>query len=166
MNATFSVFNLVTGVLTGQTISVPPDALAANTPEGFGLTQGAWDSSRWRVDLSSGQLVPTSDSGRPADTPEITWSWSDEAARWVPAATLLKERSDRLALVDRAILQAEAGTDRALRDLVIAAGLPLAAVARMQAIEASVASLRAVRQQLLDAATMEALLAVEIPDQP
>lgn len=163
MNATFSVFNLVTGALTGQTISVPPEALAANTPEGFGLIEGAWDSSRWRVDVSTGRLVSTVSTGRPADTPDITWDWSEEAGRWVPSATLMKERADRIALVDRAIVQAEAGTDRALRDLIIAAGLPLAAVARMQSIEAAVTALRAVRQQLLDAPTLDALLAVQLP---
>lgn len=164
MNQTFSVFNLATGRLTGQTICVPPEALAANTPEGFGLTEGAWDSSRWMIDVSSGELVPTGASGRPADTPEITWDWSEEAGRWVPSATLMKERADRIALVERAIVQAEAGTDRALRDLIIAAGLPLASVSRMQAIEVAVTALRAVRQQLLDADTMEDLLAVELPE--
>lgn len=164
MNKTFSVFNLTTGRLTGQTICVPPEGLAANTPAGFGLVEGAWDSSWWMVDVSSGQLVSTGASGRPADTPEITWDWSAEAGRWVPSATLMKERADRIAMVERAIVRAEAGTDRALRDFVIAAGLPLAAVARMQAIEAEVLGLRAVRQLLLDAETMEGLLAVELPE--
>lgn len=163
MNATFSIFSKATGRLTGQTISVPPEALAANTPEGFGVIEGAWESKSWRVDLESGALVATESAGRPADTDEITWSWSEDRGRWEPAATLTKERRDRLAVVERAILKAEAGTDRALRELVIAAGLPLAAVARMQAIETSVALLRGVRQQLLDAITIEQVKAVELP---
>lgn len=163
MNATFSIFNLETGLLTGQTISVPPEALSANTPQGFGVVEGQWDSSTWRVDLVNRSVVRKQADGRPVDTEDITWSWSEVAGRWVPAATLKKERADRLALLDRAITKAEAGTDRALRDLVIAAGLPLAAVVRMQVIEADVSGLRAVRQQLLDAATLEDLLAVELP---
>ena len=163
MNATFSIFNLETGLLTGQTISVPPEALSANTPQGFGVVEGQWDSSTWRVDLVNRSVVRKQADGRPVDTEDITWSWSEAAGRWVPAATLKKERADRLALLDRAITKAEAGTDRALRDLVIAAGLPLAAVVRMQVIEADVSGLRAVRQQLLDAATLEDLLAVELP---
>jgi len=161
VNATFSIFNLETGLLTGQTISVPPEA--ANTPQGFGVVEGQWDSSTWRVDLVKRSVVRKQADGRPVDTEDIAWSWSDAAGRWVPAATLKKERADRLALLDRAITKAEAGTDRALRDLVIAAGLPLAAVVRMQVIEADVSGLRAVRQQLLDAATLEDLLAVELP---
>lgn len=163
MNATFSIFSRATGRLTGQTISVPPEALAANTPEGFGVIAGAWDSKSWRVDLDSGALVATESAGRPADSDEITWDWSEALGRWAPTATLKKERGDRLALVDRAILKAESGTDRALRDMVIAAGLPLAAVARMQSIEATVAALRGVRQQLLDAITIEQVKAVELP---
>lgn len=163
MNQTFSVFILASGLLTGQTISVPPEAIEANTPPGCGLVEGAWSSALFKVDVVSGEVVPILADGRPADTDEITWSWNRETARWEPAATLKKERGDRLVLVDRAIAKAEAGTDRALRDLVIAAGLPLAAVARMQAIEATVASLRDLRQQLLDADTIEQVLAVELP---
>lgn len=163
MNATFSVFHLSTGELTGQTISVPPEAVAANTPEGFGLVEGCWQSSRWVVDLPTGKLSPKQADSRPVDTEDIAWSWSEDAARWVPAATLKKERADRIAIVERAIVKAEAGTDRALRDLVIAAGLPLAAVIRMQAIEASVSALRALRQHLLDAVTLEEVLAVDLP---
>lgn len=161
----WSVYSLADGLFTGQTISVIDSELAANTPPGCGLAAGSWAPSRWRFNASENRVEKIV-SPRPEDCEDFVWRWDAQHERWDPLPTLKRVRVDRLALVDRAILQAEAGTDRALRDLVIAAGLPLAAVARMQAIEASVASLRAVRQQLLDADTIEALLAAEIPAQP
>lgn len=163
MNATFSIFDLSNGALTGQTLCVPPEALAANTPVGFGVIEGAWDSSVWKVDLASLQAVPKRSEARPDDTDQITWSWSEPDNRWIPTPTLAKERADRIAVVDRAIIKAEAGTDRALREFIIAAGLPVAAVARMQAIEAQVSALRATRQALLSADSIEEVLAVEMP---
>lgn len=145
MNATtYSVFRLDDGSLIGQTLCLPADEAANNTPLGCGLVEGAWHHERHRVDLSTTTvrtLVPV----KPSDTADHTWHWHEQGGRYVPMPTLQRQRLDLIALIDAAIGRAEGNTDRAVRELLLAGALQAPARARIEAIEAAVVQLRALR---------------------
>lgn len=157
-----SVYLLASGQLTGQTVSVPQSELEANTPPGCGLIEGRWPPERWVVDLPSGQVVPSVEP-KPADTADYMWSWSDDHGRWVASPTLERLRADKLAQIDQAIMAAEGGTDRALRELVLKSDLPRAALSRMRAIDEAVAALRVLRLQALSAQSAQEVEVVLLP---
>lgn len=158
---THSVYLLATGQLTGQTVSVPECDLKANTPVGCGLIEGRWQPERWVVDLPSGQVVPRVEP-KPEESADFVWSWSEDHGRWVASPTLERLRADKLAQIDQAIVAAEGGTDRALRELVLKSDLPPAALSRMRAIDAAVAALRELRVQALQAQSPQELEALVV----
>lgn len=155
---TYSVYRLDTGALTGQTLCLPSDEAAASTPPGCGLVEGAWHHERHQVDLSTATVQPLAPV-KPADTADHTWHWHEPAGRFVPAPTLQRQRLDLIALIDAAIARAEGNTDRAVRELLLASELQAPARARIEAIEAAVVQLRALRTAALLAAN-EAELAL------
>lgn len=157
-----SVYLLATGQLTGQTLVVPEADEVACTPPGCGLVDGAWPADQWRVDMQTQQVVALAPA-KPDDTQEFSWEWSAEFGRWLAKPTLMRLRADKLASIDQAIARAEAGTDRALRELVLASSLPQAARARFVTIEQAVSALRAIRAQVASAATLEAIEALHLP---
>lgn len=144
MSVTQSIYRLADGVFTGQTITVPAGELEANTPPGCRLYPGVHDPKRWRVDLASGELLELPPE-RPADTEHVAWVWDAELGRYVPTMTVEGERVQLLATLNAALkrVDQDSGTDRAVRELLLASNVPEQAKQRMREVEARAADIRA-----------------------
>lgn len=114
------------------------------------------------MDLKTAQVVRAAPA-KPDDSSEFTWSWSEEFGRWLAEPTVMRARADKLAAIDQAIVRAEGGTDRALRELVLSSALPAPARARFLAIEDAVAKLRDLRARAISASTHEEIDALRLP---
>lgn len=151
---THSFANEQDGLFTGATYSGPARLLASNTPAGCVAVPGLHDpdTKRW-VD---GEVVDYV-KPKPDDTALTTWEL--DGGRWVPVPTLEGLRLTVLAELQSRAAAAEGGTDRALRQMVLATpGHP--AAPRMQAIEDAVTPIRAAINEASAAVTFEALEAI------
>lgn len=138
-NAEISVYKLADGVLTGQTLSLPPDMLPTLAlAEGLAWVDGVHDHTRRRVDLTTGDLVEYQPPAPPADDWQ-TWAWDAESWQWVSAPTTAAlardaraERARRLLACDWTQLpdvptwtaQAWATYRQELRDITAQPGFP------------------------------------------
>lgn len=161
MNDTYSAYSLADGTFTGLTISVPAAELAANTPPGCGMLAGAFDAERWRVDLASGNAVPVVQV-RPVDTVDLTWGWDETLGRYVATVTLHGARAHVLSAAALALasIDRDSGTDRAVRDLLLASSISAQARARIETIEARATAVRALVARCEQAATVEQVDAI------
>lgn len=164
MNAIHSVYSLADGRLTGQTISVPEADLQANTPPGCGLVRGMLDAAAWRVDLASGQAVAKQPE-QPADTEHITWVWDEALHRHMPQMTLAGRRAQLTEALISALasIDQRSGTDRAVRELLLASDISQAARDRIQAIEDQAMALRSLAERARSATTEAELSAIVLP---
>lgn len=155
MSTINSVYRLDDGLFTGQVITAPAGDLEANTPPGCGLIEGAHDPKRWRVDLTSGELQQLPPE-RPADTAFVQWRWDETLGRYLPAMTLEGERAQLLDTLNAALKRVDqgSGTDRAVRELLLASNVPEAAKARMREVEARAAEVRGLMVQAIQATTV------------
>lgn len=160
MNTTYSVYTLAGGLFTGQTLCVPDADLQANTPEGCGVMQGQHDPLRWRVNVSTGDLVELLPE-QPQGTELLAWIWDETLTRWVASPTLEGHRQALLDQIKRALTVTDGGADRAVRELLLASDISAPARARMQAIEDRAAVLRALVLQAEAATDLAALAQVE-----
>lgn len=133
-------YALETGLFTGRWIDCPTDHVQANTPEGCGAAQGVADWQAQCVDLQTGQVIDWQPPA-PASDAMRTWSWSEQARRWIAvptqaahAAAARAERDRLLADCDwRVTRAAELGQPvpaswatyrQALRDVPTQVGFP------------------------------------------
>lgn len=131
----FSIYDLATGILTGEVIHATAALAAANTPAGMGLVEGEHDHLAVMLDVSSGALTARTVS--PEGDLHHQWAWDATAQRWqrVPSAA----RQAQLAQQERerTVQQLEASQARALRALAIDPNDQVARE-RLQQIEAAI----------------------------
>lgn len=119
---TWHFYRQADGLLTGRTVTLDDsdDALLqANTPAGCAAVADVADWQAQRVDLKTGALVDWQPPAPPDDAMR-TWSWNDEARRWVAEPTLAALKRERLARVQAAIEAQEAAQARPVRELLAA----------------------------------------------
>lgn len=164
MNNTYCAYTLADGQFTGLIISVPAAELSANTPTGCGLLAGVFDPQRWRVDIATGQVVEVVPE-KPADTDHVTWAWDATLSRYLATMTVEGLRNQLMATVATVLadIDQRSGTDRAVRELLLASDISVAARARIQAIEAKAASVRALLGQAQAATTKAELESIQLP---
>lgn len=140
---TWHAYSLETGLFTGRCIDGDADALKANLPPGCAWIDGVIDARSQRVDLATEQLV---DYVPPAPEPAAEYAWNTEVRRWLLLPEVLERNRRRAAALDR-IEQLEAGSIRALREIRVAevrgGRAPNEAWAKLEAVEAEIAALRA-----------------------
>lgn len=166
------LYRLVDGGILGRTFStISADrgdpqvsaVLEANTPAGHGVVTGVVDWESQRVDLSTGAVVDWQPP-RPADEAMRTWTWNEQARRWLPVPTLAALRAARVSEAQAAIVGAEAAQARPARELALAAALgqpaPAAALVRLQRLDDSVNALRGLLAQLGAATSADELAAL------
>lgn len=95
----WSFYRLSDGTFTGATFSSRSGAgLPEATPAGCAARQGVFNPNRQRVDLATDEVV-FYQPAPPADDEWRTWSWSEEAGRYVatptPAALARDARAER-----------------------------------------------------------------------
>lgn len=156
--------------LVGRTFAGPVEALEANTPPGCAAVEGEHDHLCHRIEMVTDdfgdQRPVVVDWQPPAPTADdwTTWSWSEDARRWLPVPTLAARKRDRVILVQAAIEQHETRQARPVRALLAAqlSGTPPAAddVAALTSINAAIDVLRAVRAAMEAAPDQEALDAI------
>ena len=84
----YSVFDLSTGALTGQTIAaVDQESAQRFLARGHGVISGRHDHLCRRVNLESGMVEPWRPEP-PEDTDVATWCWQEATERWVAEPTL------------------------------------------------------------------------------
>lgn len=131
---TVSFYHKDTGVLHRSQLIVSSDALVAlNTPKDHIALEGHYDADQYRVNLETGQLVWY----QPAQ-PSPDHEWNEDDKRWqlTPAAS---DRIHRRAIAISRIASLETAQHRVVREHAL--GLS-GAVARLQAIDDEIASLR------------------------
>lgn len=132
--ASVSLYDLTTGDIVGSFV-VPDFLVAANTPDGFGVVDGAHDGHRYRVVLADDgfgnarPVVVHRKPARPADTEDVEWAFDEVADEWVAHPTLGARRS-ALRSARNAELQATDGVaiaalEAVLRDVLGALSFPL-----------------------------------------
>lgn len=93
-----------------------------------------------------------------------TWTWNEQARRWLPVPTLAALRAARVSEAQAAIVGAEAAQARPARELALAAALgqpaPAAALVRLQRLDDSVNALRGLLAQLGAATSADELAAL------
>lgn len=104
--ATWSFFDLATGLFTGARFTGTPDGLAAqiDAKPGTGAHEGAVDHLSQRRDMQTGELVDYKPDP-PWDGTDLTlwvWYWDKEIKRWRLRARLKKLRLDKWAVVKAA----------------------------------------------------------------
>lgn len=163
MNTTYSAYTLADGQFTGVVISVPGGELQANTPAGCGMLPGVFDAQRWRVDIATGQAVAVLPQ-KPADTDHVTWAWDETLSRYLPTMTLEGACASVMGAVTAALasIDQSTGTDRAVRELLLASGIGAQARARIEAIEARAAAVRALAARCMQATTVEQVDAIAL----
>lgn len=161
MNNTYCAYTLADGQFTGLIISVPAAELSANTPTGCGLLAGVFDPQRWRVDIATGQAVELLPE-KPADTDHVTWAWDANLSRYLPTMTLQGARANVMGTVTAALASIDqtSGTDRAVRELLLASGISAQAQTRIAAIEARAAAVRALAARCMQATTVDEVDAI------
>lgn len=137
---TVSVFELATGIFSGQIICACLDVISVNIPDGYSYVDGAHDHRRRRVDVATGNVVPYQPPA-PADSPLCVHRWCPEREEWIPEPTAaaieadaMAERARRLADTDWVVIKAmDLDMDvpskwriyrKALRDVVKQPGWP------------------------------------------
>lgn len=151
-----SYFDLGAGHFCGVVFSGPPEQVPEQCPPGCYWMIGAFDPLSQRVNLETG-AVEDYQPERPADTALVEHHWLER--RWVPVPTLEGVRAQITHKLQRLAVGVEAGTDRWVREQVIAdATSP--AYGRMQAIETELAPIRKAIQSASKASTKEQLAAI------
>lgn len=145
MTGIYSVYDLSTGLFSGDQVGGGADFLAANLLPGCGLHPGAWDRLRWCIDINSGLI---------AALPE-------------PVPTLGAAKLARLTAVEAAITSSEQKKLRPMGAVLAAlmAGQPPASadVQRLTSLEGRLAAARAAHGQIMAAASITELDAVAWP---
>lgn len=171
-----SLYTIVTGEFTGVQMD-DPELRAHNTPPGCAWMAGAHDARRCVVQLLpdlAGEQIPTAvarQPARPADTEMQTWHWDETLDDWMAAPTLALRKLMAAKPLQPLFQPLDAALARPLGELMEAQALggppPQAAMAKLQAINASKAALR---QRLADIAAcsspeaLQQLLAQPLPD--
>lgn len=112
---TWHFYRLADGTLTGRAVTLD-DAdqglLQANIPDGCAAVDDVSDWQAQRVDLETGQLIDWQPPA-PSDDALRTWSWDQQARRWVAsptaaaiAAEARRVRDQRLAACDWVAIRA------------------------------------------------------------
>lgn len=141
---TYSLYDLSTGVFTGQRYTGQHLTLHLERKPGTAAVAGQFDPHTKCVDLRSGAVIDYKPA-RPSDSEFYTWKWDEGAQRWKSAPSALTlarlaraERDAKLASCDwvvaRAVEAAEAVPHAwreyraALRDISEQAGFPTVVV--------------------------------------
>jgi hypothetical protein len=147
----FSFYDSQTGYFVGLTVEGSEQSAMDQLQPGWLFLQGRYDRLSQRVDPASGQVIDYQPA-RPADTDLVTHEWIGR--RWVPVPTVAGLRAALVNNLTASALTLERGTDRLMRELVLSAPSH-PAYARMAAIEAAVAPLRAAITAALAATTKD-----------
>lgn len=127
---TWHFYSLADGALVGRNFSAHDEKhLAANIPAGCGAIEGVTHPTAQRVDLETRTLVDFI-----PEAPDGDHEWDGTARRW-----RLSSASIERASLKRRILELEAAQPRALREHALG---DTAAIGRLRAIDAEIASLR------------------------
>lgn len=165
-----SEFDVVTGEFTGRRMMGSPELLQINTVAGCAWAAGEHDPRRCVVclvtdDMGDQQTVVSMRlPAKPADTELQTWHWDAAADDWraTPTLRLLQARATPPVLAQLATLDLQLA--RPLGELMQAQALgeplPPAAVARLQAVNADKALLRARLAAIAASTTREQLAAL------
>jgi hypothetical protein len=130
----FGFYHKDTGVLHDTQIMVSDDAMVAlNTPTDHVPIEGQFDSLSQRIDIASGVVI---DYQPPRPSPDR--EWNAESKRWQLNATAQAKVDARTQSLAH-IAHLEAAQHRAIREAAL--GQP-DAIARLQAIDAEIVSLR------------------------
>jgi hypothetical protein len=139
---TWSLYDLATGLFTGERVSLTnPADLAHNVAPGLGALEGAFDHLAQRVALETGAVV---DWIPPA--PTDAHLWDERARRWITAPGATDAARYRTGLLAR-IRSLEAAQARPLRELAIDPH-DLEARRRLQAIDEEIAAARVALRKL------------------
>lgn len=146
---TWHFYRLADGIFEGRSFtSSDEEALALNTPEGFGARGDVLDWESQRVDIETGELV---DYQPPAPDDDHEWIHDDEdgnrVRRWVLKPEVAERRAVKAAAIER-IAELEKKQERAIREHVL--GIELteedieAGAMTLQQIEDAIAEQRAI----------------------
>jgi hypothetical protein len=149
MNGRWYFYDLATGLLSGRAVSGEARMLAANTPPGQGAVEVGvgmrLDPLNRRVNLATGE-IEAYQPAPPADDELRRWAWDAVGERWLSTPTAAALQLQRVRALADAIAEHEAAQARPLREVLLAlatgAPPPLAAVQRLQDLEALIATLR------------------------
>lgn len=131
---TIGFYHKDTGLLNGTQLMVSDDSMIAlNTPADHVAIEGQFDSLSQQVDIASGAII---DYQPPP--PSIDHDWNADTKRWQLSAAA-QAKLDAHGHATACIAQLEAAQHRAIREAALGQA---GAVARLQAIDAEIASLR------------------------
>lgn len=154
---TYSFYSTASGMFDGLRFRGHEADALRHCPPGCALIEGAHDRLSQRVDLQSGQVIDYQPA-KPEDTELQVWQWIGR--RWVAVLTVAGLRAQLIDNLSASALALERGTDRLVREAVLSAPAH-PAYARMAAIEASVAPIRAAITAAMAASTKEELDAIK-----
>lgn len=143
----YSFYSLGTGEFSGIVFSGREGEQDAHCPPGFGAIGGRFSAKTHRFNLETLMVEAQPASGPPDTDP-------------VEASTVPGERATLVSKLQRVAAALERGTDRLLREAVLSAPSH-PAYARMAAIEAAVAPIRAAITAAMAASTKEELDAIK-----
>lgn len=160
---TWSFYDPNSGIVSGAVYRGRAADLQLNTPPGLLAFPGFLDHLSQRIDLHTGQPVDHQPPA-PADDKWQTWDWDGTARRWVSSPTLAALQRDRTTEIDLRMQAAESDQARPLRELQVATATgqpaPVAALQRLQDVEARIVALRTLRAQVLAAQSVSDLPAL------